>query len=72
MSHIRPFCQGVLATRLVREQENVTVTFIVVTAHIIDKTRTSTSPQKTRMLSNESGRYLKLGDCAPYVYTSLT
>ena len=36
LGHIRPFC--VLATRLVREQENVVVTFLVA-LHVLEKTR---------------------------------
>ena len=42
LGHIRPFC--VLATRLVREQENAVVTFIV-GPHVLEKTRTEVSRQ---------------------------
>ena len=37
IGHVRPFCT--LATRLVREQETIIVTFIVA-AHVLNKTRT--------------------------------
>jgi len=40
--HIRPLCA--LATRLVREQENIIVTFLVA-PHALDKTRTEVSRQ---------------------------
>ena len=42
LGHIRPFC--VLALRLVREQENVVVTFMV-GPHVLEKTRTEVSRQ---------------------------
>ena len=42
IGHIRPFC--ILAMRLVLEQENVVVTFIV-TPQVLDKTRTEVSRQ---------------------------
>ena len=42
IGHIRPFC--ILATRLVLEQENVVVTFIV-GPHFLDKTRAEVSRQ---------------------------
>ena len=42
IGHIRPFC--ILATRLVLEQENVVVTFIV-SPDVLDKTRTEVSRQ---------------------------
>ena len=42
IGHVRPFCA--LATRLVCEQENIIVTFIVV-PHILNKTRIEISRQ---------------------------
>ena len=42
LGHIRPFC--VLAPRLVREQKNVVVTFMV-GSHVLEKTRAEISRQ---------------------------
>ena len=42
IGHIRPFCA--FATRLVREQETIIVTFIVA-SHVLNKTRTEISRQ---------------------------
>ena len=42
LGHIRPLC--VLAPRLVREQENVIVTFMV-GPHVLEKTRAEVSRQ---------------------------
>ena len=47
LGHIRPFC--VLAPRLVREQKNVVVTFMV-GPHVLEKTRAEVS----RQFSDES------------------